>query len=155
MFFWMLVFLPWWVFQSFEASLPTPQGIIPTWKLIWERGHDIRYLGGLFLFAAVTDLYIIIANPEYHLHVFCTRPTGVLGTLVKLQSPFFHVLIGYGFLQLLRWSFFVYLVYAGYGLANALVNFGCEGYGRIRTVFFVTLLAFSLYIFFRRHCFER
>jgi len=152
-FFGMLVVLPWWTFQVFQTSLPSPSGIKGTWNVIWENGHDIQYLGALFFLAAIMDVYIILANPQYNLHVFCTRPTGVLGTLAKVQSPTFHVAIGYGFLGRRRWALLVYLVYAGYGLMNAMVNFACEGYGRIRTVFFFTLLAFTIYVLLRRRCF--
>ena len=151
----MLVVLPWWAFQSYQAFLPSPSGLIETWKKIWASGHDIRYLGALFFLAAFTDLYIILANPTYSLHVFCTRPTGIIGTLAKVQSPSFHIAIGYGFLKLRRWSLLVYLVYAGYGLINATVNYACEGYGRIRTVFFITLLFFTAYVLLRRTCFLR
>ena len=150
----MLIILPWWAFQTFQSSLDSPQGVINTWNVIWEKGHDIQYLGALFFIAAVTDMSIILANPTYNLHVFCTRPTGVVGVLAKSQSPMFHVAIGYGFLGKRRWSLFVYLVYAGYGLINAIVNYACEGYGRIRTVFFLTLLGFTGYIILRRRCFR-
>ena len=50
------------------------------------------------------DTYIILANPQYSLHVFCTRPTGMLGAIAKIQSPTFHVAIGYGFLGRRRWG---------------------------------------------------
>lgn len=153
-FFGMLVVLPWWVFQVFQASLPFPTGIRSTWWVIWQNGHDIQYLGGLFFLAAFMDGYIILANPEYSLHIFCTRPTGLVGALAKAQSPTFHIAIGYGFLAQRRWALLVYLVYAGYGLLNATVNFACEGYGRIRTVFFITLLAFTAYVLIRRRCFH-
>lgn len=56
-------------------------------------------------------------------------------------------------MQLFKWSLVVYLAYAGYGLLNATVNWICEGYGRIRTVFFVTLLLFTAYILLRKRCF--
>ena len=150
----MLILLPWWAFQTYQASLLSPPGMVGTWKKIWASGHDIRYLGALFFIAAFTDLYIILANPTYSLHVFCTRPTGVLGALAKAQSPTFHVAIGYGFLRQRRWSLLVYLVYASYGLINATVNYACEGYGRIRTVFFITLLVFTAYVLLRRECFH-
>ena len=148
-----LVLLPWWVFQVFHSARPIPAGMKEAWAVIWEKGHDIQYLGGLFFLAAIMDGYIILANPQYSLHVFCTRPTGALGTLAKIQSPLFHVAIGYGFLGRRRWALLIYLLYAGYGLMNATVNFACEGYGRIRTVFFFTLLAFTMYVLFRRGCF--
>ena len=152
-FFGMLFVLPWWIFQIFQSSLPSPTGTKATWNIIWDRGHDIQYLGGLFFLAAVMDTYIILANPQYSLHVFCTRPTGILGAIAKIQSPTFHVAIGYGFLRRRPWALLVYLVYAGYGLMNATANFACEGYGRIRTVFFFTLLAFTVYVLIRRRCF--
>jgi len=153
--FWgMLVLLPWWAFQVFQTSLHSPSGLKDTWKIIWQHGHDIQYLGALFFLAALMDIYIILANPHYSLHVFCTRPTGVLGTLAKVQSPTFHMAIGYGFLGRRRWALLVYLVYAGYGLLNATVNFACDGYGRIRTVFFFTLIAFTTYVLLRRRCFH-
>ena len=149
----MLILLPWWAFQAFQASLIDPPGIRGTWQVIWKKGHDVQFLGALFFIAAVTDLYVILANPQYHLHVFCTRPKGFVGMLVKAQAPVFHVAIGYGFLGRRRWALLVYLVYAGYGLINAIVNFACEGYGRIRTVFILTLLGFTAYVILRRRCF--
>ncbi len=153
-FFAMLILLPWWCLQAYEAYLPAPQGQLHALRTAWNRAHDIRYLGGLFLFTALTDLYIIVANPEYSLTVFCAKPTGLPGIMAKAQSPALHVAIGYGFLKLRRWSFFVYLAYAGFGLLNATANFACFGYGRIRTVFFISLMAFTAYVIWRRDCFQ-
>ncbi|WNM60900.1 hypothetical protein [Candidatus Nitrospira neomarina] len=152
LFFSMLIILPWWCLQAYQAYLPAPQGQLATLRHAWKRGHDIRFLGGLFLWTALMDLYIIVANPEYHLSVFCTKPTGILGLLFKVQSPTLHVAIGYGFLKLRRWALFVYLAYAGFGILNATSNFACFGYGRIRTVFFISLLAFTAYVIWRRDC---
>ncbi len=151
-FFAMLIILPWWCLQTYQAYLPTPPGQLATLRRVWTRAHDIRYLGGLFLLTALTDLYIILANPEYHLTVFCTKPTGLPGLLFKAQSPVLHLAIGYGFLRLRRWALLVFLVYAGFGLLNATANFACFGYGRIRTVFFISLLAFTAYVMWRRDC---
>ena len=149
----MLILFPWWVFQAFQTTLSEPPGIRGTWRIIWEKGHDIQFLGALFFIAAVTDLMVILSNPQYHLHVLCSRPKGVVGMIAKAQAPVFHLAIGYGFLGQRRWALLVYLVYAGYGLINAIVNFACEGYGRIRTVFIITLLAFTAYVILRRQCF--
>jgi len=151
-FFAMLIILPWWCLQTYEAYLPTPPGQWHSLKIAWNRAHDIRYLGGLFLFTALTDLYLIVAFPEYSLTVFCTKPTGIPGFLAKAQSPLFHVAIGYGFLTLCRWALFVYLAYAGFGLLNATANFACLGFGRIRTVFIISLIAFTAYVIWRRGC---
>src|SRR5438132_14243010 len=99
------------------------------------------------------DLYIIVANPGYSLTVFCTKPAGLLGALAKAQSPTLHTLIGYGFLRLRRWSLLLYLAYAAFGLLNGTANYACFGYGRVRTGFRVTLIAFKAYIFWRGHAF--
>lgn len=148
-----LLVLPWWTIQSYDASLPDPLGWARTAQAIWGNSHDIRYLGALFLLTAVTDLYIILARPDYALTVFCLKPGGVWGILAKAQSPVLHVFIGYGFLRLRRWGLMLYLAYAAFGVMNASVNYACFGYGRIRTVFLLSLIAFTLYIVWRRRCF--
>ena len=156
-FFVMLIGLPWWVIQAYDAYLPLTHreaGLRTTLTAIRERAHDIRFLGALFLLTAFTDFYIIVANPEYALTIFCTKPAGALGVLAKAQSPTLHVLIGYGFLRLRRWSLLLYMIYAAFGLVNATVNFACLGYGRVRTVFVLTLIAFTGYVFWRRTCFR-
>jgi len=152
----MLLVLPWWAIQSYDAWITAQSseaGLGQTLKVIWVRAHDVRYLGALFLLTALTDLYIIVANPGYSLTVFCTKPAGLLGALAKAQSPTLHTLIGYGFLRLRRWSLLLYLAYAAFGLLNGTANYACFGYGRVRTVFLVTLIAFTAYVFWRRRCF--
>ncbi|MFM8550896.1 MAG: hypothetical protein ACKOCD_01045 [Nitrospiraceae bacterium] len=153
----MLFLLPWWAFQSCDAWLPPVSSGRPTfretWQLVWARAYDIRYLGLLFLQTAATDLYIIVTNPSYSLMLFCTKPAGVWGMLAKAQSPTLHLLIGYGFLRLRRWGLLLYGAYAAFGLLNASTNFACFGYGRVRTVFVLTLAAFTAYVFWRSPCF--
>ena len=134
--------------------MPTPLGQRNTLKIVWRRAHDLRYLGGLFLVTAVADMSIIVANPDYSLAVFCAKPTGIPGFIAKAQSPLLHVAIGYGFLMLRPWALILYMVYAGYGLLNATANLACFGYGRIRTVFLLSLVAFTLYVWWRRSCFQ-
>lgn len=153
----LLTVFPIWIIQSYDAYLPE----IPshgrfshTLKLWWTQGHDIRYLGALFLLSALLDIYIIMANPSYALPFFCSKPTGLLGLLAKIQSPFFHVGIGYGFLRLQKWGLVLFLGYAGLGLTNAFVNYGCFGFGRIRTVLVITLILFTLYLWVRRQAFR-
>ena len=153
----MIVVLPWWAVQMYDAFL-TAHGGSGSWpntvSTLLDRGHDLRFLGALFLLTALTDLYIIVANPAYSLTVFCAKPTGALGVLAKAQSPTLHVLIGYGFLRLRPWALVLYLAYAAFGLLNATANFACFGYGRVRTVFLITLLAFTAYILWRRKRFS-
>lgn len=159
-FFLMLLVLPWWAFQSYDAFLPHPPAqaglarLGTTLKVVWARAHDIRYLGALFFLTAFMDLYIIVSNPEYALTIFCTKPAGLWGGLAKAQSPTLHTLIGYGFMRLRRWSLLLYLVYAAFGLLNATANYACFGYGRVRTVFLLSLIAFTAYVLWRRRCFD-
>jgi hypothetical protein len=145
--------LPWWVLQSYGAGLADPLGWRSTLRTVLAQGHDIRYLGALFLLTAALDLFIILARPDYALTVLCVRPSGLWSVLAKAQSPTLHLVIGYGFLRLRRWSLVLYLVYAAFGVINALANFACFGYGRIRTVFLISLLAFTAYVIWRRRCF--
>ncbi len=170
LFFFMLIVLPWWTLQSYDAFLPCRSkaaagssigsdsqdnrtGLRDTLNIVWRRAHDIRYLGALFLLTAMTDLYIIVANPTYSLTIFCIKPAGLWGLLAKAQSPTLHTLIGYGFIRLRRWSLLLYLAYAAFGLMNATTNYACFGYGRVRTVFLLSLLAFTAYVLWRKDCF--
>ncbi|MBM4125023.1 MAG: hypothetical protein FJ246_08750 [Nitrospira sp.] len=161
-FFFLLLVLPWWTLQSYDAyrpstetmSAPQTTGLRHTLRTAWAHAHDIRYLGALFLLTALTDLFIIVANPSYALTVFCMKPTGVAGLFAKTQSPTLHLLIGYGFMRLRRWSLLLYLAYAAFGLLNATANYACFGYGRVRTAFLLTLIAFTAYIVWRRQGFR-
>ncbi len=156
-FFFLMIVLPWWVIQAYDAFLPSSDpspSLRKTIRIVLQRAHDIRFLGCLFLLTAVLDLYIIVVNPEYALMVFCAKPGGVLGFLAKAQSPTLHVLIGFGFLRIRRWSLMLYLAYAAFGLLNATANFACVGYGRVRTVFLLSLLGFTAYVWWRRTAFH-
>jgi len=156
-FFFMLLALPWWAIQSYDAYLgpsDSSADLPRTWRAVWARAHDIRFLGALFLLSAINDSFIILMNPEYLLPFFCTKPGGLLGFLVKALSPVLHTVVGYGFLQLRRWSLFVYLLYATYGMTNAVVNLTCFGPGRVRNTLLITLAGFTVYILWRRRCFH-
>ncbi|MFO0773901.1 MAG: hypothetical protein U0172_04450 [Nitrospiraceae bacterium] len=157
LFWFVTVLLPFWVLQTYDAGLAIPPRGLPlsdAARLAWSRAHDIRYLGALFILVAAVDAYIILATPNYALSLFCTKPDGLLGILVKIQSPTLHVLIGYGFLRLRRWALLLYLAYAGFGLLNATVNLACVGYGRVRMVFLLSLVAFTAYVWLRRRRFD-
>ncbi len=157
-FFFMLLVLPWWSLQSYDAFLgrsAAQPDLLRTWQSVWTRAHDLRFLGALFLLSAINDTYIILMNPEYLLPFYCTKPGGWLGLSVKALSPILHTLVGVGFLRLRRWALFIYLLYAAYGVTNALVNLTCFGPGRVRNTLIVTLVVFTLYVLWRRGCFQR
>lgn len=157
-FFFMLLALPWWALQSYDAALgPATSGfhLARTARQAWAEGHDIRFLGLLFLVSAANDAILIAKNPDYLLPFFCTKLDGAAGFVTKALSPFLHTWVGYGFLRVKKWALLVYLVYAAYGTTNALVNLTCFGPGRIRNTLLIALIAFTCYILWRRRMFRR
>ncbi len=155
-FFFMLLTLPWWAFQSYDASLGLAgdqPDFLRTWRRVWSEGHDIRFLGALFFLSAINDTIIIVQNPEYLLPFYCTKPSGLAGFATKAISPVLHTAVGCGFFRLRRWSLMLYLLYASYGMTNALVNLTCFGSGRVRNTLLITLIGFTAYILWRRRCF--
>jgi hypothetical protein len=152
-FFFMLLALPWWVFQSYEAYCGRGEGTeawLDAWRRIWRNGHDIRFLGLLLLISALNDTWIILKNLDYLLPFYCTKPTGVTGFATKAISPALHVAVGYGFMRLRWWSLMLYLLYAAYGFTNGLVNLTCFGSGRIRNTLLIAIVVSTVYILSRR-----
>jgi hypothetical protein len=152
--FFMLLALPWWAIQSFDAFLGPSADGSPwrrTWMSIWRDGHDIRFLGLLLLISALNDTWIIFKNPDYLLPFYCTKLDGIPGFLTKAISPVLHVGVGYGFMRLRRWSLFAYLVYAAYGFTNGAINLTCFGPGRIRNTLLAAIVLSTAYILWRRH----
>ena len=153
-FFFMVLTLPWWALQSYDAYLGPGENTSHwrrTVRSAWQHGHDIRFLGLLLLISAVNDIVIIFKNPDYLLPFYCTKPDGVPGFLTKAISPALHFAVGYGFMRLSRWAFFVYLVYAAYGFTNGMVNLTCFGSGRIRNTLLVAITLSTIYVLWRRH----
>lgn len=153
-FFFMLLALPWWAIQSFDAYLGPDTGGSSwsrTWRSIWSQGHDIRFLGLLLLISALNDTWIILKNLDYLLPFYCTKPDGLPGFLTKAISPALHLGVGYGFMRLRRWSLFVYLVYAAYGFTNGAINLTCFGPGRIRNTLLAAIVFSTAYMVWRRH----
>jgi hypothetical protein len=152
--FFLLLVLPWWSLQSYDAYLPvtypTPS-LFHTLKVAYERGHDLRYIGAHFFLTAFMDVYIIVTNPEYGLKIFGTTFEGIWGILWKAQSPTLHLLIGIGFILVKRWGLLVYLLYAVFGFLNATVNLVVlPPPHNIRIVFLGLLAVFTAYILWRR-----
>jgi len=152
-FFFMILTLPWWALQSYDAYLGPSDDMSPwrrTFRAAWQRGHDIRFLGLLLLISAINDTFIILNNLDYLLPFYCTKPGGIPGFLTKAISPALHVAVGYGFVRLTRWAFFVYLVYAAYGFTNGMVNLTCFGPGRIRNTLLIAVVLSTIYVVWRR-----
>ena len=151
-FFFMILALPWWALQSYDAYLGSAAGSgwRRTFRTAWQRGHDIRFLGVLLLISAVNDTIIILKNFDYLLPFYCTKFAGIPGFLTKAISPVLHLAVGYGFLRLTRWAFFIYLIYAAYGFTNGMVNLACFGPGRIRNTLLAAVVLSTIYIVWRR-----
>jgi hypothetical protein len=152
-FFFMVLTLPWWALQSYDAYLgPSDEqsNWRRTFRSAWQHGHDIRFLGLLLLISAINDTFIILNNLDYLLPFYCTKPGGIPGFLTKAISPALHIAVGYGFVRLRRWAFFVYLVYAAYGFTNGMVNLTCFGPGRIRNTLLVAVVLSTIYVLWRR-----
>lgn len=107
----------------------------------------------IFVLNVAMDTWLIVANPEYALPLFGTTFTGIWGWLVKIQSPILHGLLGYGFLRRRKWSYWLYMAYAAFGLTSALVNLATFGFGRIRMIFIVSLTLITAYVYTRRRVF--
>ena len=153
-FFFMILALPWWALQAYDAFLgPAAAGSDwqRTFRTAWRRGHDIRFLGVLLLISAVNDTIIILENFDYLLPFYCTKFSGIPGFLTKAISPILHLAVGYGFLRLARWAFLIYLVYAAYGFTNGMVNLACFGPGRIRNTLLAAVILSTVYIVWRRN----
>ena len=149
----MVLALPCWVLQSYDAYLgpsDTQPDTLRTWTIVWQRGHDIRFLGLLLLISALNDTWIILRNLDYLLPFYCTKLDGIAGFATKAISPVLHLAVGYGFMRLRRWALFVYLVYAAYGFTNGMVNLTCFGPGRIRNTLLAAIVLSTLYILQRR-----
>lgn len=137
------------VTQSSPNVGPTIQGpVAPE-----ARPYDIYVIGMVFVLNVFMDTYLIVANPTYALPLFGMVFPGLGGWLAKIQSPILHGLIGYGFLQRRRWGYRLYMAYAAFGLGSALVNVTRFGYGRIRTIFILSLIVITVYIYTRRRAF--
>lgn len=151
-FFFMLLTLPWWVFQTYDAYLGAGEGpvFLRTWRTVWSRGHDLRFLGLLLLISAINDTWIILKNLDYLLPFYCTKPDGVAGFAAKAISPALHLAVGYGFMRLRRWALFIYLIYAAYGFTNGIVNLTCFGPGRIRNTLLLAIVLSTAYVLWRR-----
>lgn len=149
----MVVTFPGWILQAYDAYLGNAAGSDGwrrTWQRVWDRGHDIRFLGLLLAISALNDTWIILQHLEYLLPFYCMKLDGIPGFATKAISPALHLTVGYGFMRLRRWALLTYLVYAAYGFTNGLVNLTCFGPGRIRNTLIAAIVLSTVYIVWRR-----
>lgn len=84
---------------------------------------------------------------------FGITTTGAAAKAILVAQPLLHVAIGYGFLTMRRWAYYLTLFYAADVLTSTVLAFILQGYGRIRTMFLVLLTPFVIYVIARRRYF--
>jgi len=126
-------------------------------KLKWPGNVpvDIIFFGVLMIFSGMGDLYIIIANPQYRLPFFGTKPEGLIGWAIKAIHPFFHFGAGFGAIYGKKWAYLFMMAYSTYGLVNAMTNrLLLPGPHRIRTIFMIITALSMVYLYCRRNQFK-
>lgn len=115
------------------------------------RTFDLTFFGVAFILSAFLELANIAStNWRYHPKFFGITTTGVMAVVILAAQPLYHLAIGYGFLTLRRWAFFLAVFYAADVMTSTLLGFVEEGFGRIRTIFLVFLTPFLIYLIARR-----
>jgi len=121
-----------------------------------KRPLDLTIFGVLFLVSAPMELWNIMRTDwTYTPKFFGIVLTGLLAKVYLAAQPLLHLALGYGFLTMRRWAFYLALVYAADVLTSTVSSFILHGYGRFRTIFLVFLTPFVAYIIARRRFFVR
>ena len=119
-----------------------------------RRPLDITIFGILFIASAPAELYNIIATDwNYAPKFFGFTLSGMGAKAYLLAQPILHVVIGYGFLRMRRWVFYLALLYAADTLTSAFSSLILLGFGRIRVIFIALLTPFVIYLIARRRYF--
>jgi len=121
-----------------------------------KRPLDITIFGWLFILSAPVELLNIISTGwKYTPKFFGITTTGLIAKVILLAQPLLHVALGYGFLTLRHWTFYLALFYIADTMTSSILSFIMLGFGRIRTIFIVLLTPFLIYILARRKVFVR
>jgi len=119
-----------------------------------KRPIDLTIFGVLFLISAPMELWNIMSTGwQYTPKFFGITTTGLAAKVVLVAQPVLHLAIGYGFLTMRRWAWYLTLFYAADVLTSTVLGFLVHGYGRIRTIFLLLLTPFVVYIIARRRYF--
>jgi len=119
-----------------------------------KRPLDLTIFGVLFLLSAPMELWNIMRTGwEYTPKFFGITTAGPAAKVVLAAQPLLHLAIGYGFLTMRRWAYYLALFYAADVLTSTVLAFILQGYGRIRTMFLALLTPFVVYLVARRRYF--
>ena len=121
-----------------------------------KRPLDFTIFGVLFLLSGPMELWNIMRTGwEYTPKFFGITTAGLAAKVVLAAQPLLHLAIGYGFLTMRRWAYYLALFYAADVLTSIVLAFILQGYGRIRTLFLILLTPFVMYLVSRRRYFVR
>jgi hypothetical protein len=119
-----------------------------------KRPLDITVFAILFFISAFIELGNIMSTGwKYEPKFFGILTHGSIAKMVLAYHPLIHVVLGYGFLKLSRWAFYLALFYAADVLTSTISSYILHGYGLIRTIFLVALPPFVVYLITRRRYF--
>jgi hypothetical protein len=121
-----------------------------------HRPLDLTVFGILFLLSAPMELGSIISTGwQYPVKFFGVVTDGTARLILLWAQPLLHLVIGYGFLKLRTWAWYVALFYAADTLTSTVLGFALEGFGKVRMIFLVLLTPFVIYLIMRRGYFVR
>ncbi|HEY5647903.1 MAG TPA: hypothetical protein VIU33_00270 [Nitrospiria bacterium] len=116
-----------------------------------DRPLDLMFFAVCFLVSAPIEfLNIASTDWSYQPKFFGIKTAGAFAIVILAAQPVLHLALGYGFLTLRRWAFYLALFYLSDTLTSTVLGFVTEGYGRIRTIFLFVLLPFLVYLILRR-----
>ena len=121
-----------------------------------KRPLDLTIFGVLLLLSAPVEFWSIWRTGwNYPVKFFGVELAGIARTIWLGAHPLYHLALGYGFLTMRRWTFYLLLFYAADVMTSVVVRFYLEGYGFWRTVFLLLLPPFVIYAIARRRYFIR
>ncbi len=117
--------------------------------------YDILAFGVVMIVSGVFDIYIIVANPEYRLTVLGWKLDGPLLRYLIFLFPLFHCVVGYGMIKCRRWTYYLFMAFAIYGIVSPAINyFRFPPPHRVRTILLIGSVIVIAYLHWRKPYFK-
>lgn len=117
--------------------------------------YDLVFLGVVMIVSGFFDVYIILANPEYRLTVLGIRLDGPVIRYFIFLFPIFHFIVGYGVIMCRKWAYYLFIVFAIYGIVSPSINFfRFPPPHRVRTILLIGSFLILAYLYWRRKYFK-
>ncbi|MFQ5779398.1 MAG: hypothetical protein ACE5HN_01270 [Nitrospiria bacterium] len=128
-----------------EEAIRPPRGV----------PYDLILFGVVMIVSGVFDVYIILANPEYRLTVLGVKLDGPIARYFIFLFPLFHFIVGYGVIMCRRWAYYLFIVFAIYGIVSPTINFfRFPPPHRVRTTLLIGSFLVLAYLYWRREHFK-